>query len=468
MPNIIEQQRQWPVIDRVYANLTLAQQAATTDNVPIGRFILIKYSDAELTSAHKLKLMTDYSNISLEAIPTLEGISDVDKEFLYNWRYDTIHSNTGGLMKDRLVLQKNAFYDAKAQTYIIEYKEIAYLTWTDLGEANSQIVVLQEKIGEVPENTNLTDMIQTEMQTRKDLQDRVETFLDGDELDATIDTLYELNNWIATHGNEFSGVLDEIDSINQELDDAQVYSNSIPLRVSLGGIEASKYPNGFTDKPIKEILDELLYPYIQPTINKVEVYDANASAWKSHGATYNKASETAKITKVRFSIGLGSKELVEIKVGEYSLTPENGKTNYEFPFPAENIVTATTSWLVSISDGEKTINNTLTLNFYYPSYSGVITQSTAIIESNLKDNLTLEGKPSTNTKRNRRYTRDNVNQCLYYAYPAEYGTIKKIIDPNGFTQVWDQHTIIMHGQNYYVYVSGNASGDNNSLYQFEF
>jgi hypothetical protein len=52
---------------------------------------------------------------------------------------------------------------------------------------------------------------------------------------------------------------------------------------------------------------------------------------------------------------LGSKELIEIKVGGYNLTPENGKTNYEFTFPTENIINKTTSLPVSINDGVKTI-----------------------------------------------------------------------------------------------------------------
>jgi hypothetical protein len=46
------------------------------------------------------------------------------------------------------------------------------------------------------------------------------------------------------------------------------------------------------------------------------------------------------------------------------------------------------------------------------------------------------------------------------AYPASYGNITSIKDPNGFTQTWTKYELTVNNVNYYVYVSAAAAATN--------
>lgn len=118
MPNLVPEGRLWPIYDRIYSTKAEADAAALTDGVLIGRCVLIKYCETELTPARKLELiaMTD------EQLALLDN----DDEILFREKAE----QDGLLMKDRLLLQKAS--RLVGTQYEVYYQEICYLSLNDL------------------------------------------------------------------------------------------------------------------------------------------------------------------------------------------------------------------------------------------------------------------------------------------------------------------------------------------------
>ena len=57
---------------------------------------------------------------------------------------------------------------------------------------------------------------------------------------------------------------------------------------------------------------------------------------------------------------------------------------------------------------------------------------------------------------------------MVFAYPSSYGTIKKVIDQNGFnvTSSFVQSTVIIGAEQYYVYVSNQCTGSYNMTFSY--
>ena len=186
---------QWPIIDKIYDNLTMAKENAETDEVLIGRFILIKYCETEFLPSQKV-------NIEDPNYVKGDGTSQTD-EYRQNFDIDITQGHT--VSKDRLILQKQAFYDETLKRYVCEYREMCYLNQADIAELNGCINETRTKLN-------------AEIQTRKELQDRVELFLDDAEgASETIDTLKEIQNWIDVHGTEATALTLDVQALGRVL-----------------------------------------------------------------------------------------------------------------------------------------------------------------------------------------------------------------------------------------------------------
>ena len=242
-----------------------------------------------------------------------------------------------------------------------------------------------------------------------------------------------------------------------ELEEEMIFETDSLTVNSLGGISANTDLNGLT---VKEILNKLLFPYIEPVI---------AVAATPNGGTYEKGS-TQTITNVKVVVTKKSEKITKIEVlnGTQVLARQqdeainNGGT---FNYNVNVSVPSTNKQLtVKVTDnsGNAITKTTNAFTFVYPYYYGVCDEGTTI-NGDLIKSLTK----SVTSKGTKTVTYTTNNQRMIFAYPKSYGVITKILDPNSFdvtsTFTMSQITIIGldgTGQSYYVYVNSPSTVSN--------
>ena len=242
-----------------------------------------------------------------------------------------------------------------------------------------------------------------------------------------------------------------------ELEEEMIFETDSLTVNSLGGISANTDLNGLT---VKEILNKLLYPYIEPVITVIAT---------PNGGTYEKGS-TQTITNVKVVVTKKSEKITKIEVlnGTQVLARQqdeainNGGT---FNYNVNVSVPSTNKQLtVKVTDnsGNAITKTTNAFTFVYPYYYGVCDEGTTI-NGDLIKSLTK----SVTSKGTKTITYTTNNQRMIFAYPKSYGVITKILDPNSFdvtsTFTMSQITIIGldgTGQSYYVYVNSPSTVSN--------
>ena len=234
---------------------------------------------------------------------------------------------------------------------------------------------------------------------------------------------------------------------------AASYTSEDPTVVDFGGIPAG---TTFEDKPLVEVLDQLLHPYVAPIVAATStpnggIYEIGDSVGVST-ITVNVTKKSENITKVEVfdgSVSLGSKT--------------EGILTGTLDFPQTDLnVTTNKTFQVKVTDEKKTttVNTTSAFTFVYPYYVGVC-DSDATIDEALVKSLTKKIESKTAVK-SVDYTTNN--QKMVFAYPKAYGALKKIVDANKFdvTSTFTAVEVAIVGlnnvaQTYYVYVSKNSS-----------
>ena len=236
-----------------------------------------------------------------------------------------------------------------------------------------------------------------------------------------------------------------------QYDTNTIYNNSTPIITAIGGIAAG---TTFTNVPVKEMFDKLLYPYTKPTISGSAT---PGSATKEFGdpvsVTQIKAVVTKKseaITKVEF-----------LKAGSVVHTISDGSVANGGTFtydPEEAIsIEATTTLQVKAYDSQSNVSaNAATYTFVYPFYHGVVDAS-KIGAMTSGDVVALTKDVSGKGTKTYSYTTNN--NCMVVAYPASYGNLKTALDSNNFENIgsFTKQTIDVTGldttaQSYNVYV----------------
>lgn len=127
---------QWPIFDRIYKSKAEAISQIAIDNILIGRFVLIAYTDDELPFEERNRI----EKIALST-PSLDEYSDTSEEYLYYYLQDKpsnwLSSTTTWPSKDRTLLQKVAEKQPDG-SYIVSYQETTSLR--DLGLQNLKLV----------------------------------------------------------------------------------------------------------------------------------------------------------------------------------------------------------------------------------------------------------------------------------------------------------------------------------------
>lgn len=279
----------------------------------------------------------------------------------------------------------------------------------------------------------------------------------------------------SSHGHVNKEVLDTItqemvnlwngyDERITAVEDGILYTNDTPMVSAHGGIAVGET---FDKVPITEMLNKILYPYIAPTIAASVVTPGN-------GGTYETGS-TVTVTKIRATVTKKSSAITNVEVFDGS-TSLGAKTDGvasggAFDFTVSVGVTANKSFTAKATDATgKTVSaNTGTFSFVYPMYYGVCTDGAEINEE-LVTGLTKK----IEAKGNKTLTFNCNNQCMVFAYPASYGAIKKVIDPNNFdvTDTFTRHSVTittLDGKKtaYYAYVNGASTVSSfNMIFQF--
>ena len=231
---------------------------------------------------------------------------------------------------------------------------------------------------------------------------------------------------------------------------------------AIGGIPAN---TTLTDKTCIEVLEMMLFPYTKPVISSVTlnrtpsgtVYEKGTIvSINSISTAIQKKSEA--ITKVQFYVN-------NTMENEITTGVANGGTFTYTPTTAISITdTITNTYVqVKVEDGKSLVTaNSLALTFVYPYYHGSIADGTvvndAVIQGLTKD-VSIKGVKT--------YNYNTSNSCMVIAYPASYGNIRTIIDPNGFdiTGSFTKSQVAVTAndstsQTYNVYVSSASTNSN--------
>lgn len=306
--------------------------------------------------------------------------------------------------------------------------------------------------------------------TIKQYIDNKITALVGSAPDA-YNTLQEIAEWIESHQDLYEALLttvgnkvdkeegkglsknDFTDEYKEKVDNATeglVYTNSTPTVQAHGGIAAGET---FDEVPITEMLTKILYPYVAPAVSATITSPSNGGV-KEKGDTQNVTAIRVNVTKKSSNI-----TKVEIFDGDSSLgSKTDGVTNGgQFDFTVDVDVDTNKGFQAKVTDaaGKTTTANTGSFNFVYPYYYGTVANAAAANEATIKG-LTKD----VVTKGNKTYTFNLNNNCACFAYPAAYGDLKSIKDPNNFEVLgtFAKSTVQITGldgtpQNYNVYVN---------------
>lgn len=297
---------------------------------------------------------------------------------------------------------------------------------------------------------------------------------------AAYDTLQEIAAWITEHQDLYEALLttvgnkvdkedgkglsenDFTDAYKSKLDTAAaaddlLYTNSTPTVQAHGGIAAGET---FDAVPITEMLTKILYPWVAPVVSATITSPSNGGV-KEKGDTQNVTAIRVNVTKKSSNI-----TKVEIFDGASSLgSKTDGVANGgQFDFTVDVDVDTNKGFQAKVTDaaGKTTTANTGSFNFVYPYYYGTVANAAAANEATIKA-LTKQ----IVTKGNKTFSYNLNNNCACFAYPASYGNLKSIKDPNNFEVLgtFTKKTVQITGldgtpQTYNVYVNeaSTASG----------
>ena len=245
-------------------------------------------------------------------------------------------------------------------------------------------------------------------------------------------------------------------SVDKKIADNNIFDTDILTVNALGGIGAGENLNGMT---IEAVLKKLLYPYVAHLVSASSTPNGGVFECGNNqtvtAITANITKKSEPITKVEFVDG---SNVLETKTDGIA---------------AGGSVTHSCSIIVSTNDKSFTVNvtdksgNVVTattgkFTFVYPYYWGVCSNDATIDEAMVKG---LTKKVETKGSKSVIYTANFQRAVI--AYPATYGDIRKILDPNSFdvTATFTKHSINVTGLDgksvaYYVYVNSAFTATN--------
>lgn len=192
------------------------------------------------------------------------------------------------------------------------------------------------------------------------------------------------------------------------------YTNLYPSQVTVGGIPAG---TTFSNVPISQMFDSIFYPYLTPIISlnaSTLVYEYGSSFapslyWTMQARTLDITSATLSGAVSPILPGVSASTVLSGTSSSLSITTTN----------------PTASWTLNVSDGTVSVATTIVANRVFPFFYGM-TSAATMSGVTLYTNLTKD----IDGLSNKAYTYNGINQYMYFAYPASYGTVSEIFDQN--------------------------------------
>jgi hypothetical protein len=242
---------------------------------------------------------------------------------------------------------------------------------------------------------------------------------------------------------------------------AGTFTNPNPTPYTVGGISAgSTFPSGTA---LTDMWEQLLYPYVAPAVSLGLTPGAGV---REYGDTVSGVLYTAtttknsnNITSVEYFLNAGSlfSEPAPIATG--------GVETYNY----SGVISDTATLRVDVGDGTQTTSDSETYTFVYPFYVGELATATPN-EAQVKS-LTKQIKTQSNTT----YSHNPTVERFIIAFPASYGTLSTIYDPNSFditadfTAFTDTYTMLdSNNVLYRIYVYNNLTTQTNFSVSYRF
>lgn len=220
------------------------------------------------------------------------------------------------------------------------------------------------------------------------------------------------------------------------------YSNPTPTPTAVGGVEAG---TTFDNVTIEDVLNDLFYPYV--AINATSLSADVGNSTREKGDTI-----TATINFTA-NYNLGSLPLTDITFKRAGVIQQSGLSSTW----AETVdITDNVTFSAEVSDGTTTDTVNRSYSFVYPFYYGVDSPglTPTAIRTNFGATVTGSG--------DKVYSFAPTNQVYYFAYPASYGLLTRVLDWNNFDITGDftvrtENLTGLDGsaQSYYIYEFNN-------------
>lgn len=363
---------------------------------------------------------------------------------------------------NELITEYNAFVDdtnTKLANFVDKYnQDIEEFTLSMRQEFQDFIDTVDLKIADLEsrfEELGMLDLEElfAEMETIKQM-------INDLQVDNLIEQLSAINEKVLEHESKFSDLEARITALEgKEVEVDMFYSNSTPTPSALGGVAKG---TTFSNKPINEVLDMLLYPYVP--------FSASVSV-SPNGGTFEEG-ESVTISSATVNITLGSADIRSIVIKNQLATTLASKTSinsggsHVLTFNSPYVFTTDQRLVAVITDSTGALKEVGTnlFTFVSPYYYGVISEGVELTEA-LITGLTKDVK----SKGSKSYTYTMAQQKAVISYPASYGALSKILDENSFnvTETFTRNTVTINGTSYYVYVL-NSPATSTMKYTFSY
>ena len=276
--------------------------------------------------------------------------------------------------------------------------------------------------------------------------------------DSTIKRLYFVvtptaNNGLNVTNAKVAAKIEDLEILAWE--DLLSYTREKGTSIKVGGAEKGFVPNG----TIESMLDKILYPVLEPTLefvaakNQQVVFEKNTTAQNiKFKLSFDKTSTSETITGYKlYRNGVlvdeqdidGTSESIDIT---YFNDEQKTKPGLTVPFNNDS------KFKVELKYGTDKVvaSKEVEVVFVDPIYVG---SASLITDDGINNELLIDGNKLVIKKSNIEATYTHENLISMIAYPETYGDLVEIKDQNGLdlTDCFKKKTIVKNSVNYTVY-----------------
>lgn len=235
-----------------------------------------------------------------------------------------------------------------------------------------------------------------------------------------------------------------------KIDQKTTYSNATPTPRAVGGI---KEGSTFDNKEIVDIINDLLYPFVKPSVSISSVASGgifeNGTSVKFTALNYSVSKNSAdSLNGLKAHLSGNISEDFAVVSGDFTSTPSGTKA-VDYTITSDTSLSCSLSYSYgSQSVSDEHLSNLIQWTFVNPFFNGVSDSASANVKT-LTKQVRRKGNQTLTFALNQQY--------IYYAYPKSYGTLKSIKDQsgfeniNGFTLTTETLSLASGSVLYYVY-----------------